>query len=485
MTFKNVLNRQYLINMNYLSSSLVQLLYCGFLLLAIPDSAMMFFAISLAMSIVAGNNVLNYIKKPFDICFFDFFATSILLAYALSTLITQVKIYSLKSVDVARYFDLGQSSLSIALAGVSFASAALIGLSRLLPTPLRLPIFNRQQLNEGLFVILFVAISSIYCVKTGLMAFQGLMFTDSEHPSISPFASMVSFALAPAGIMAMFMASGRYEVSQLNRWVLYALAATLWLVTFTQGRRLLVYLALLYLIFYAFDASGRFVWKKKLIFTMVVGFIAYFGIKLFFAFRVAGWDAPGKQDAIQLLHSAIDILSHPSKYDFDYLLSETSLERPFVIKYFSQIIDKTSFEKWMFGEAMFATLLFSIPSALIGSKAFKIDEELIHPRIGLPIIDEANTILTTGFSDFGWFGMIIYPVIVLLVLRCLILIVRKSGIRWLDYFVQFGVLFLLLNVESSMAAYWSFVRSTLIILAIALSAKLLLNTMFVRKPSFT
>ena len=139
----------------------------------------------------------------------------------------------------------------------------------------------------------------------------------------------------------------------------------------------------------------------------------------------------------------------------------------------------------MFGEAIFSTLLFSIPSALIGSKAFKIDEELIHPHIGLPIIDEANTILTTGFSDFGWFGMIIYPVIVLLVLRSLILIVRKSGIRWLDYFVQFGVLFLLLNVESSMAAYWSFVRSTLIILAIALSAKLLLNTMFVRKPSFT
>ena len=110
---------------------------------------------------------------------------------------------------------------------------------------------------------------------------------------------------------------------------------------------------------------------------------------------------------------------------------------------------------------------------------------MIHPHIGLPIIDEANTILTTGFSDFGWFGMIIYPVILLLVLRSLILIVRKSGIRWLDYFVQFGVLFLLLNVESSMAAYWSFVRSTLIILAIALSAKLLLSTMFVRKPSFT
>jgi hypothetical protein len=56
---------------------------------------------------------------------------------------------------------------------------------------------------------------------------------------------------------------------------------------------------------------------------------------------------------------------------------------------------------------------------------------------------------------------------------------------WLDYFVQFGVLFLLVNVESSMSAYWTFIRSTLIILAIALAAKFLLNSISIRKSSFT
>lgn len=471
--------------MKYLSSSFFQLLYCSLLLLAIPDSAIAFFVISLAMSLIAGNNIFKYIKSPSNVCLFDFFATAILLAYALSTLTTQINIYLLKSVNVAQYFHLNQSSLSIALAGISFASAVLIGLSRLLPTPVRLPSFSRQQLNEGLFVIFLVALASIYCIKTGLMAFQGLMFTDATQTSISPFASMVSFALAPAGVVAMFMASSRYEVSQFQRWFLYVLAATLWLITFTQGRRLLVYLALLYLIFYAFDAAGRFVWKKKLIFSVFVGCIAYFGIKLFFAFRVAGWESPGAQDPMQLMHSAINILSNPSKYDYDYLLSETSLERPFVIKYFSQIIDHIPFDKWLSGEAVVATLLFSMPSALIGLKTLAIDEDLIHPRIGLPVIDEANTILTTGFADFGWLGMVFYPIIVLLILKGLIFLVRKSGVMWLDYFVQFGVLFLLLNVESSMSAYWSFIRSTLIILAIALVAKLLLNSIFIRKSSFT
>lgn len=471
--------------MNYLSSSFLQLLYCGLLLIAIPDSPLMFFLISLAMSVIAGNNVFNYIKKPANVCFFNFFATSILLAYALSTLTTQIKIYSLKSMDVAHYFHLGQSSLSIALAAVSFTSAVLIGVGHLFPTLVQLPVFSRQQLKQGLVVIFTVALASIYCVLTGLMAFQGLMFTDAEHSSISPFASMVSFAIAPAGVLAMFMASGKYEVSQVNRWLLYILAATLWLITFTQGRRLLVYLALLYLIFYAFDSSGNFLWRKKLLFTSIIGFIAYLGVNLFFAFRVAGWESPGTKDAMQLIYSAIDILNNPSRYDFDHLLSETSLERPFIIKYFSQIIEKVNFDNWLSGEALYATFMFSIPSAFIGLKTFLIDEELIHPRIGLPIDDEANTILTTGVADFGWAGMIFYPILVVLILICLIHVIRKSRIKWLDYFTQFGVLFLLLNVECSMSSYWFFVRSILIVLIVALVSRWFMNSIFVRQIKFS
>ena len=470
--------------MTYLSSSFLQLLYCGLLLIAVPDSALVFFSIALAMSAIAGNNLIRYVKKPAAICFFNFFATSILLAYALSTVTTQVKIYSLSSVDVAHYFHLAQSSLSMALAAVAFASALLIGMGNLFPAQVQLPGFSRQQLKEGLAVALIVALASIYCVLTGLMAFQGLMFTDAEHSTISPFASMVSFAIGPAGILAIFLASGRYEVSQFSRWVLYALAATLWLITFTQGRRLLVYLALLYLIFYAFDSSGKLLWRKKLLFTAVIGFIAYLGVKLFFAFRVAGWESPGTKDAMQLIYSAIDILNNPLRHDFDYLLSETSLERPFVIKYLSQMIEKISFDRWFFGEAVHATVMFSVPSAIIGLKTFVIDEELIHPRLGLPVVDDANTVMTTGVADFGWAGMVVYPLLVMLVLIGLMHLIRKFRIRWLDYFTQFGVLFLLLNVECSMSSYWSFVRSTLIVLAVTLAVRWFMNSIAVRPVNY-
>ena len=473
------------IGMKYLSNSFLQLLYCALILIAIPGSPLVFFLVSLAMSIIAGKNIFKYVKNPASVCFFNFFATSILLAYALSTLTTQIKIYSLKSMDVAQYFYLGQSSLSMALAAVALASAMLVGLGNLFPTPVQLPGFDRKQLKAGLAVAFIVVLASIYCVLTGLMAFQGLMFTDAEHSTISPLASMVSYAIGPAGVLAIFLASGKYEMSQVEKWVLYTLAAILWLVTFTQGRRLLVYLALLYLIFYAFNASGKFIWRKKLIFAVIVGFFGYLGVKLFFAFRVAGWESPGTKDAIQLIYFGLDILNNPARYDFDYLLSETSLERPFVIKYLSQLIEKVNFDRWFFGEAAYATLLFSIPSAFIGAKSFLIDEELIHPRLGLPIDDDANTVITTGVADFGWAGMVLYPVLVMLVLICLIRVVRKSRIKWLDYFTQFGVLFLLLNVECSMASYWSFVRSTLIVLIVALASRWLMSSIFVRPVRYS
>lgn len=467
--------------MKYLMNSLFLLLYCGFFLVFQPDSALVFFVISLVLSILAVGNVIKYIRIPSDICIYDFFATSLLLAYALSTFVTQIKIYSLKSIDVGRYFSIGQASLSMALAGVSFSCALLVFFSRFFPEKIQFPVFGKGQIRESLLVTAIVTFSGIYCIFTGIIGFQGFIFADISQQSVSPVALMVNFALAPVGVLAIFLASGRYEVSQTDKWLLYIFAGLLWVIMFTQARRLVVYLAMLYVIFYAIDSYGRPVWRKKIFFSVLVFFVAYFGVKLFYAFRIAGWELAGTKDAVLLLKSGIDVIINPSKYDFDYLLSENTLERPFVIKYLAQVMEKVSLGRQLSGEALYATILYSIPSALIGFKTFATDEELIHPRIGLVINDDANTILTTGVADFGWTGLLLYPVLVVLVLKFLLFMVKKSNIRWMDYFVQFGALFVLLNVENSMTQYWSFVRSTVIVLIVAFALRFILNGIYIRK----
>lgn len=468
--------------MKYLSIVFFMVMYSGLMLLAGGGSAVVFFFSSVILSMVAIYNVYKYIKNPAEISLFDFFATSLLLAYALSSLTTQVKIYSLTSLDVARYFSLNQSSLSVALASVAFASAILFFLGQLFPAKIQLPVLNKNQIQESLLMIAVVAGSAIYCIATGLMQFQGVLFTDDSNQSISPFATMVYFSIVPAGILAIFLASGNYEMSRLNRWLFYSLAITLWLITFTQARRMLVYMVFLYLVFYAFDISGRSFWRKKVLFSLAVIPVAYLGVKLFYAFRIATWElTPGANDPSQLFKIGLDIFSNPAKYDFDYLLAENSLERPFVLKYLSQIIEKINFDNWFSGEAVYATLLNTIPSAFIGVKHILIDEDLIHPKIGLPVNDEANTILTAGIVDFGWLGLLLFPVFVLIFLKCLLFIVKKAKIEWLTYFTLFGVLTVLLNIENSMAQYWSLARSTLIFLIIVLGIKYLANTIFYRR----
>jgi len=332
---------------------------------------------------------------------------------------------------------------------------------------------------------LIVVFAGIYGIWTGLIGFQGFIFADTSQQTVSPFALIVTFALAPAGVLAIFLASGKHDISHLDKWLLSILAIVLWAITFTQARRLLVYLAMLYVIFYASDFYGYSQWRKKVFFSAMVIFVAYFGVKLFFAFRIAGWESPGSKDAVFLLESGFDILFNPSKYDFDYLLSENTIERPFVIKYLAQVMEQVSLGRQMSGEALYATILYSIPSVLIGVKKFATDEELIHPRIGLVINDDANTILTTGVADFGWPGLLLYPVLIVLVFKFLMFLVKKSNIRWVDCFTQFGILFVLLNVENSMTQYWSFVRSTMIVLIMAFALRFILNGIYVRKNSLT
>ena len=471
--------------MKYFTNSLFVLLYCGLLLIVQPDSALVFFVISLVLSILAVYKVIRYVRIPSDICLYDFFATCLLLAYALSTFTTQVNIYSLKSIDVARYFTIGQSSLSVALAGVSFSCALLVCFSRFLPVKIQFPSFDKDQIRESLLVVAIVTFAGIYCIVTGLIGFQGFIFADISQQTVSPFALMVSSSLAPVGVLAIFLASGKYNVSNFDKWLLYLFGIVIWGITFTQARRLVVYLAMLYVIFYAIDTYGRTDGRKKLFFSVIVGFVAYFGVKLFFAFRIAGWELPGTKDAFVLFESGIDILFNPSKYDFDYLLSENSLERPFVIKYLARVMDAISIDRQLSGEAIYTTILYSIPSALIGVKAFATDEELIHPKIGLIITDDANTVLTTGLADFGWPGLLLYPILVVLVLHFLLFLVKKSNIRWIVYFAQFGALFVLLNIENSMTQYWTFVRSTLMLLVMAFALRFVMNGIYIRKNSLT
>jgi len=470
--------------MKHFSNVFFVVLYSGFLLLMNADSAVVFLLASLALSMVAVYKIYKYIKNPGEICLFDFFATSLLIAYALSSLTTQIKIYSLMSMDVAHYFRLSQHSLSVALASVAFASAILFLVSQLFPAKIQFSVLSKRQIKEAMIMIILVTGAAVYCIATGLMQFQGILYTDSNTHSISPLASLAYLAIPPAGILAVFMASGNHEISRFNRWLLYALAIALWLLTFTQARRMLVYMAGLYLIFYAFDASGRTFWVKKAVISFTVIPMAYLGVKLFYAFRLAVWEMPqGTNDPFQLLHLGIEIFSNPKKYDFDYLLTENSLERPFVLKYLSQIIEKVNFDNWLSGEALYATFLYSVPSAFIGIKRHLIDEELIHLRIGLPVIDEANTILTAGVADFGWLGLLLFPVLTLMFLKCLLFIVRQSEIKWFVYFTLFGVLTVLLNIENSMTQYWSFARGMLILLVVVFAVRYLVDAIFYRGRS--
>jgi hypothetical protein len=120
-----------------------------------------------------------------------------------------------------------------------------------------------------------------------------------------------------------------------------------------------------------------------------------------------------------------------------------------------------------FGAELLYSVQMTIPSVLMPGKAAALPpapEYLTHPRYGIPIFDHPGSILVTGFDDFGFLGVLIYPLSVVLLYgwfnKFLRSALKNSPIR---LFVLFTLLFQLLYIEQSLTAVFVTLRNLLII----------------------
>ncbi|MQA51324.1 hypothetical protein GEO37_27650 [Klebsiella pneumoniae] len=156
----------------------------------------------------------------------------------------------------------------------------------------------------------------------------------------------------------------------------------------------------------------------------------------------------------ELIPKAFDILFNPNDYDFSEQLSKNTLERPFIISYLAKLIELTNVSHYFWGESALNNFLLSIPSVLLEQKNFPVDEDLIHPRIGLPAEDMANSMLTAGIADFGFVGGIFFPLMGVFLAGLFIKLIFINAKPWFSFFSWLAFLYLFLSVESSITSYF-------------------------------
>jgi hypothetical protein len=138
-------------------------------------------------------------------------------------------------------------------------------------------------------------------------------------------------------------------------------------------------------------------------------------------------------------------------------------KRTFVLGFFADILEGSSQNTPGLGRDLAGQTSTAIPRVFNPDKDLSFSEEgLANELFGLTYKDAANSILTTGASDFGLLGAIAYPLLVVLLLRLSIQIFSSFLSPLAISVIVLGTIFTLLETETAATAYLVTIRNEII-----------------------
>ena len=267
------------------------------------------------------------------------------------------------------------------------------------------------------------------------------------HGDISYQGTTVEAGTARVSILGMIVSSLPFIVlpliasgiAQTRGWQkrrMIFLTLLLIIMIFPLGRRSLFY-SLFIAAFTVLNLSGRkYRITTKQIFFIVSLLVSLIIISnyLFIAIRLSMDEINSRQKGNYLNAALVDViprtvetvLYRPDQV-MDYL-SDNLRTRTFVVGYLALLGRGGITAKPMLGQdALFCVQLITpdIFYKLAGSDKTEIrrtgsEETLINERFGLPVYDDANSVLTAGFADFGLLGVALYPLLICAIPRILL-----------------------------------------------------------------
>jgi hypothetical protein len=304
-----------------------------------------------------------------------------------------------------------QSLLAITLAVVYLCCAIAIVVGRF-----ERPCFDLAQLpdNAGRFAVILVGVEVLVVLAAyinGDYGYGGVQVNESTG-RISGFSAIADLGAAPAvGVCGYVL--GRSK-GMFERVAFSMLGLIVLLSIVPSGRRPIVLALLVAAI--GFSLSGglkRLSMIQIAVGALIFGTFAYLTTSYFYALRLSFWELGPGSSLFDQMSLAFDFLVSPALQErFSALLSENIRERTFAIGYLADLIEATWRTAPLYGDAFMFYIRIAIPAALDPSKSTILDyqqiENMAHPKLGLPVLDQANSVLTDGVTDFGLPGALIY-----------------------------------------------------------------------------
>jgi len=232
---------------------------------------------------------------------------------------------------------------------------------------------------------------------------------------------------------------------------------------------------------------------RKILYGALFGVSAcvliFIGFHLFFYVRVAAGPSSGQTDVFDAAYISGSSSLNKEGDSTIGKLSENIFSRPYILSYFAGLINASEGEKFpLRGKELIYASKMTIPSIfwpekLKVSEAYS--EALVHPKYGLPVFDGANSIVVTGYNDFGVAGSTFYPVFLVLFYvlfwKATLQLVRTDHGRLL---IVLSLVYQVLNIEATLTAQFTSLRNLLLMVAaiIVLDLAPVLGVKLSKKP---
>jgi hypothetical protein len=317
---------------------------------------------------------------------------------------------------------------------------------------LEFPINNKFIKNTKLLIIIiwliiFIGIFSNVLVMNSTL---NLAYSEPEVNIIGGFGALLTSILLP---LTLFSAR---DCNLKNTILILFLAFSFFIVLMVLGRRGVVVESFIVLILYKNIINKNFSFNFVKIFYAAIIFI--FISILVLAIRNS--DSSEIDKPFSTINGALVSMSSMNLYDGTLV---NISERPFALSYFAELITVTTGRPPLFGEEFSFAVVSSTPKFFDKNKSYfpLNSESFIHPQLGITIFDGPNSLISSGYNDFGYLGIFTYVSLFLLSSMITLRIAKFLGDH--IYFITLLlILYLTLFSENDLGAYFVAFRNILV-----------------------
>ncbi|HUY82703.1 MAG TPA: hypothetical protein VMU92_13335 [Acidobacteriaceae bacterium] len=340
----------------------------------------------------------------------------LLLGYGVGALNTWITLPR-TSFTLGEIFGLGQGALARGIAAVLFSVASLYFLGEIFEKPLFPQNFRLQITEATRSLIYFAAICMLLGYATHSLAIGGAV-ASAGHVSIPGM--FLSWLYAPVTALAV---AAFVTAKQWRERLLTGVVSLEFLVMFAvRGRRSALYTTVE--ILFVLGLAG-YRWRGKSIRNVILlgslGVVIAVCALVFMLLRIAPVIQAGYNSAsiAQRAEAANKLVKQGNALALATAATRQNAQtRTFVLAFLSNVLDASFNKTPALGRDALGLMQSTIPSVIDPYKdRFFSEEDLVDQQFGFGYGDQANSILTGGATDFGFAGMILYPLLLVVLAR--------------------------------------------------------------------